>query len=123
MKRNLLFHPVFAASLIIYLVLFALKKAEIYLPFISDYAADFLTMPVVLTLALLGIRRSRADRRNYTFPWTYVAFAVAMYAFLFEFLFPRLTERFTADPWDILAYAMGGVVFYFTVNRKRDTGQ
>jgi hypothetical protein len=123
MSTHPLKHPLFLVSCGAYLLLFILKKSGIYLPFLSDYLADFLTMPVVLSIALFGIRRSRPDRRGYRFSWTFVALAVAMYAFLFEYLFPRLTERFTADSWDVLAYALGGIVFFLWMNGKSGPGQ
>lgn len=118
--KNPLTHPLFIGSILIYLVLIILKKSGIYIPFVSDYIADFLVMPVVLTVALWAVRRTGEDRKSYTFQWWHVAIAVGLYGFLFEWLFPRMTDRFTADPWDLLAYAAGGLVFYFLMNRKTE---
>ena len=115
--RNPLKHPLFISSVLVYAVLLVMKKTGVYVPFISDYLADFLVMPVVLSVAMFGVRRTGEGRTQYRFAWWHVAGAVVLYGFLFEWAFPMITDRFTADPWDLLAYAAGGVLFFFGMNR------
>lgn len=115
--KNILLRPLFLIALLSYFLLFWCKKAGHYLPFFSDYAADFLTMPVVLSITLFVIRRSQADRRTYTLTARQVITAVVMYALLFEVLFPQIDASATSDPWDVVAYAAGGWVFWQWMNR------
>lgn len=114
---NPLRHPFFLCASGLYVILFVLKKSSVHLPFVSDYLADFLALPVVLSIALWGIRISKTDRRQWTYHWLHIAFLVLLFAFLFEFLYPRMTDRFTSDPWDVLAYALGGLVFWRWMNK------
>lgn len=120
--KNPLKHPVFWGAVGIYTVLLVLKKTGVYIPLISDYLSDLLVMPVVLSIALWAVRSTRTpkgeERQEYFFRWWHVAFTVGFYSLLFEVLFPQLTDRFTADPWDVLAYAVGGVLFFLVLNRK-----
>lgn len=111
-------HPLFIVSLLSYGVLLALKKTGHYIPLLSDHAADLLAMPIVLAIALWAVRKTDATRRNYTFSWLHIAFATILYGFLFEFLFPRLSERHTSDLWDLLAYVIGAFLFALLLNRK-----
>lgn len=115
--KNPLKHPIFLISISVYLILFVLKKAQVYLPFISDYLADFLTLPVVLSLSLAVIRKVNPIHREFQFSWHHVLVGVVFFGFMFEWLFPRLTDRFTADPWDLLAYSLGGLLYYFCMRK------
>lgn len=112
-----IFNPVFMISVACYIALLVCKKAEIYLGLISDYGADFLAMPVVLGIALTVIRLMRKEWREYRFLIGHVLAGVILYFILFEFVYPRLTPRFTADLLDGIAYLLGGVLFYFTINQ------
>lgn len=113
-----LLHPLFLLSASLYLLLFVLKKLEYRVPGLSEYGADVLAMPVVLTLSLVGIRASKASRRNWRFTWLHILFGILYFAFLFEWLFPRIDDRTTADPWDVLAYAVGGLLFGLLMNDR-----
>ena len=115
--RHPITHPFFIGSLLAYAVLFVLKKTGNHIPLLSDHGADLLAMPVVLSIALWAVRLTDSDRKRYTFRWYHIAFAAALYGFLFEWLFPRLSDRHTADPIDLLAYAAGALLFAFILNR------
>lgn len=36
-----------------------------------------------------------------------------------ELLFPLFSHDFTTDWWDVIFYALGSLIFYLTINRKR----
>lgn len=114
--RHPLSHPAFLVAAGLYGLLLALKKSGRYLPFISDYLADFLALPVVLSIALWAVRVTDARRRDYVFQTWHIAFAAVLYGLLFEGLFPLLSARHTADPWDLAAYALGGLAFAALLN-------
>ena len=114
--RNPLLNVWFLAFVKVYTVLFVLKKLEVYIWGVSDYAADLMAIPVVLSIALWAIRRSKKDRQDYQLKIWMIVFTVVLYAVLFEWLFPNMTDRFTGDPLDALAYAIGGAFFAWKMN-------
>lgn len=46
-----------------------------------------------------------------------ISIIVVVIASISEFLFPLLSNDFTKDYFDLLAFAMGGMFFYFTMNK------
>ena len=114
--KNPLVNVWFLAFLKVYFILFVLKKLGVYLGPVSDYGADLLALPVVLSIALWAIRISRPERRSYRLPIWMVVFTVALYGFLFEWWFPQVTDRFTGDWLDVVAYAIGGAFFAWKMN-------
>ena len=116
---------VYAAAAVLFLAHQFLQKAlGLGLPLVDDYLDPLLSIPLLLGVALaeqrwLGLR----DRRE---PFTAVevaAMTVAL-AVLFEEGFPRIDPaRQTRDPWDYLAYAVGGVAYgWFSRQRNRGDG-
>lgn len=109
-------HPFFVVSLLVYGALLLLKKTGHHILLLSDHGADLLAMPVVLSIALFAVRHTDRSRSHFVFHWLHIAFAAALYGFLFEWLFPRLSDRHTADPWDLLAYGLGAILFAIFLN-------
>lgn len=108
--------PWFLIAFVCYLTLFILKKSGIYMVGLSDYGADLLALPVALGIALWVIRKSKPDRQDYRLPWTLILAAVVIFAVLFEGLFPMWSDRFTADPLDVVAYGLGASLFAWKLN-------
>ena len=115
---KLLLNPFFLLALGLYLV----NRYLLDLLGFSDYKVlylnDMLCLPIVLTVALWLQQkifpRSARSRLNVA----QVVFTVIYFAVFFEGILPAFSERFTRDYWDILAYAVGGVIFYFVFNPK-----
>jgi hypothetical protein len=114
---RILRHPFFLASLFLYLTLKATRNGQFRVPILHDYLADLLCMPVVMGIALAILRQWVSRDAGSTLPVRLMVMTVALYAFLFEYWFPRISTDFTADPWDVLAYAAGAVAFHFILNR------
>lgn len=108
--------PWFLIAGVAYLILLILKKTGVYFVGLSDYGADLLAMPVALSIALWVIRRSSSEQKTYRLSWTLIASGVVIFSVLFEGLFPLLSERFTADPIDVVAYALGAAFFAWKLN-------
>ncbi len=115
--KNPLYNPWFLSFLPIYLLLFVLKKSDIHLGLVSDYGADLLAMPIILSIGLWVIRVSRAERRGYQLSPALIIFTVVLYSVLFEVVFPSLSDRATADPLDAVAYVLGAGFFAWRMNR------
>ncbi len=93
------------------------KVWHIAIPWADHYLDPLLCMPIVLTLLLAERRHIFGKGDAYRLSRTEVIVAVGALSFLFEVLFPYWSDRFTADWWDVAAYAAGGGFFYFFLNR------
>lgn len=79
-------------------------------PFFTNYFGDLLLIPCALP-ALLWLQRF-ARLRTHDLPPTpgEIASTLALWAVLFEFVFPHLLGRGVSDPLDVLAYVFGALV-------------
>ncbi len=84
---------------------------------IHSYLDDLLAMPVILTLAVAVQRQWVYRRPDYTLSKIQVSFAVLYVSVLFEGILPVISPKYTRDGWDILAYIMGGFIFFRFINR------
>jgi hypothetical protein len=88
---------------------------------LSSYLADLLALPLLLTLALAFMRRWYFRQPAFVLPGTWVVATWASLAIWFEVLLPALRPlAATADPLDVLAYAVGGFIFWRWLNRPAD---
>ncbi|WP_198661732.1 hypothetical protein [Lewinella sp. IMCC34183] len=81
---------------------------------LDGYLDPFLCPPVLLGLWLL---ERRVIFRVPRLTALETAVATLLLAVLFEEVFPRYEEGFSRDVIDYLFYGLGGVYFYFLVNR------
>ena len=44
-----------------------------------------------------------------------VIFGVVYFSFLFEFLLPQLSEKYTADWLDVIMYSIGGFLYFLSI--------
>lgn len=114
--RNLL-QPLFIISAFSYLFLKICQKLGYHFPFFHDYLADFLCMPVVLSLALAFMRIVKQSP-NYQLNIVQIIFATIFYSLLFEVIFPHFSPNMTSDWLDILAYFLGAFIFWRWMNFK-----
>ena len=54
-------------------------------------------------------------------PGAQVVLAVVLFAVVFELALPVFLDRATADPLDVPAFAAGGCLFHFLINRPAAT--
>ncbi|MBF9141719.1 hypothetical protein [Hymenobacter properus] len=110
-------HPLFGASALLYSSI-QLNKRWLHWPlpaWFTSYLSDVLCLPLVLSLALAA--HQLVYGRRATLPGTWVLAAWAGVALWFEALLPRWSARAVADPWDVLAYAAGAIVFHRWLNK------
>ncbi|UTX50705.1 hypothetical protein [Chryseobacterium sp. MA9] len=97
-------------------VIVLLRQHGIYIPVINDYFADSITVPMYCYLieftmnAILGYQW-KPDLK-------FVLTSVLYLCFLFEVLCPKLSVYFTGDFFDVLAYFVGGMIYYFVTVRN-----
>lgn len=106
--------PICIASILLYcLGRWYLKPHHIGGWFVHDYLNDLLCLPLFLPIilrlqSLLRIRRHDLPPTLFEVLHNWVIFSI-----LFEVVFPRLPiYRTTADPWDAVAYLVGGLLAY-----------
>ncbi|EOZ96088.1 hypothetical protein A33Q_2681 [Indibacter alkaliphilus LW1] len=92
------------------------KVFVVFIPFVHAYLDDLMAMPVVLGITLQVYRWIHPAKSRFTFTWTQVLIAVLYFSFLFEWLLPKYSNLYTSDYWDILAYAIGAIFFYYLIN-------
>jgi hypothetical protein len=112
-------HPLFLALAALYaLVLGAQHWAPGWLPgVLNSYLTDVACLPLELTLALVVLRYGYFRRPAFVLPTAWIGAAWLVTAAWFELLLPRLRPGATADPLDVLAYALGALLFARWLNR------
>ena len=98
---------------VFYLIHLFLKFSQSAVPkWFSNYFADLLCLPILLSFALLVLRYLKKNQ----FLWLnyqQIIFAFFYTSILFEFILPKYNTSYTSDLFDVLAYGMGAVCFYF----------
>jgi hypothetical protein len=85
---------------------------------LHSYLDDLLCPAIVLGPALALGRTVIPGDPEWRLPRAWGLWFVLWYSMLFEALLPLFDARHYADPWDILAYGLGTVLFYLWANRK-----
>jgi hypothetical protein len=85
-------------------------------PFFDSYLDPFLCMPLVFSLFLLERQWLWGITARLTIMDTFL-FTILL-TILFEWVFPLLHSGFTADFYDLIAYGLGSMCFYFFINPK-----
>jgi hypothetical protein len=82
---------------------------------VDDYLDPFCAAPILL--GLWRVERQLVYRVA-RLGWVETAVATLVLAVLFEEVFPRYEEGFQRDAIDYVFYALGGVYFYFLIDRR-----
>jgi len=99
------------------------KLLHIYNFWIDSYLDNFLAMPIILSLwqfeKIFLLRKNRTNRLSIL----EITVATIYISFITEIVFPMFSRDFEGDIVDLLAYAMGSVVFiafnYFSKNSDK----
>ena len=115
---HILRNPVFLISAGLFWITYTLEYFKIFTwPFVHHYLDDLLAIPVILTLAVAVQRQWIYRNPQYVLSKIQVIFAVLYLSIWFEGVLPVLSDKYTRDIWDILAYIIGAFVFYWFINR------
>ncbi len=112
-----LLNPWFILGCITWAIVISFRKMGHPLPFVNGYLGDVFAIPVIANLALC-FQRAITIKNNYYIlgPWQ-VTFIVVYVSLVFEGLLPWLSKTYTADWVDVLLYGIGGLFFYWVMNR------
>jgi len=111
--------PLFVGAVLLY---GAHRASRYWLPWplpagLSSYLGDLAGMPVMLTLALAAHRRLVVRERTFVLPDAWLFWSWAAVSVWFEGLLPLFSSRAVADPFDVVAYALGTLAFRRWLNR------
>ncbi len=95
----------------IFWLIFHLSKNWIVFPiFLSSYFDDFLVVPMVLTFSLF-LQQTWVNPL-FVYSKFFILSVILYFGFLFEIILPRFISAYTSDKYDLIAYFIGGIVFY-----------
>ena len=99
------------------ILLFLVHQLTQYLHFNNElldaYLDPFLFFPLVMYAAK---RWNRFYNRSYKVSWPLAFLSYIWMAVLFEVIFPQLSPRFEGDVFDLIAYALGLLLFMYKMN-------
>lgn len=105
-------HIYIACSLFVFSIVQSLKIFSIAAPqWLFSYLNDFLVIPIITTISLHGIWLLKGNKAIRLNGFT-IGSLVVLYAIYFEYYLPQKSLRYTGDIWDVVCYALGGLVFY-----------
>lgn len=94
-----------------------LGETQHWLPWwAAGYGDDLICLPLVLGW-ILFVQRRFSFSPDLVLGLSHSLGALLFFSLYFEVLLPRVNNGFTADPWDVLMYGAGWVIFQLGVNR------
>lgn len=112
-----LLNPWFIAGCLVWLIIHITRILGAPIPWLNDYLTDFFAVPVITNIGLWLQRVLIIKNNYYVLSPLQVVFMVVYISMLFEGLLPLLSKTYTADWMDVLLYCIGGVFFYFFMNK------
>ncbi len=79
-------------------------------PFLRGYFNDLLLVPAALPVVLWLQRVVRLREHDLAPSWGEILLHLGIWSIICEFIGPHWLHHGTADAWDVVAYAAGGVV-------------
>jgi hypothetical protein len=96
------------AALAVFSLHQAAQASGFYVPLLDSYLDPLCTVPVVLGIPSMLARRIWP---KLVLSWGSVALFTLALSLAFEWWIPTFDARFTRDPWDALAYALGAAIW------------
>lgn len=108
---------VMALILLLFLVVRFIESAGHLPPLAASFADDLLCLPLVLGGVLWCHRQLSTRGPRYTMPRSHGLMTLALFSIYFEGLLPQWSSSATKDPWDLLMYLAGYLVFENLMNK------
>jgi len=102
----------FLFLILIYVAGRILRSEKIIIPWINSYLSDVLCLPIILSLIQFLIQKYIIRNPGYRLGIYHIILTIVYFSLVFEWYLPKHNPHFTYDPLDILAYSLGGVLFY-----------
>lgn len=111
--------PLFLLCVAAYALNRFLLKSILPSPFLHRHFADLLMMPAALPGILWAQRLTGLRLHDFAPTWREMTFHLAIWATICEYVGPIWLHHGTADGWDVLAYAVGGIISCVWWNRSK----
>jgi len=112
-----LLNPWFIAGCLVWLIIQTTRMLDAPIPWLNGYITDFFAVPVITNIGLWLQRVLIIKTNYYVLSPLQVTFMVVYISVLFEGLLPHISKIYTADWVDVLLYGIGGLFFYFFMNK------
>lgn len=117
---NILLKRIVLFPIWFYLILFAFLLNRYYFKptgnvFLDGWLNDLFCLPILLELSQISMQL--VVRKNYTLSKFQLIISIVYCSILFEYFLPRNYPAFYADPIDILCYIIGGLFWFFILNK------
>ncbi|NOQ73082.1 MAG: hypothetical protein GQ574_13840 [Crocinitomix sp.] len=116
-----LLKPYFLIAITLYIIV-RLGRLGWYAPneWLNNYLNDFLCMPIILTICLVGVRFIKRIPKFHLTP-IMIFGMTTFYAILFEYILPNSNPIYTADFVDVAMYFAGALFYwvYWRINRAK----
>lgn len=113
-----LFNPWFIGFCLIWSIYFVASITNHPILLLQGYLTDLLAVPVIANLGLWFQRIFIVKRSTYVLKAGHIIFIVLYLSLVFEWLLPKYRpEKFTGDWMDVLLYILGGLFFFWRMNR------
>ncbi len=83
---------------------------------LSSYLDDVLIIPIAMGVSLLIQRFYIVKDQAFTYSIWSVIVTWLFFSVAFELVIPKYSTSYYVDRFDVLAYALGGFIFYFIIN-------
>ncbi len=103
--------------LALFLVVRSFEAAGHLSPLAASFADDLLCLPLVLGAVLFFHRRIAKQGEHYILPLHHGLLTLALFSIFFEGILPNWNSAAVADPWDLLMYLVGYLVFEAIMNQ------
>lgn len=106
---------VFLLLIFLYLTLLMAREREIGSEILHSYATDFLFIPILMT----SVKIVRAlFHLSFALSTKEIVIAVVYTSVVYEWLLPNTGTNFVSDPFDILAYSVGALVYVLVIAKS-----
>jgi hypothetical protein len=112
-----LLNPWFILGCITWVIIYSSRKLGHPVPLLNGYIDDFFAIPVIANIVLSYMRVMIIKSDYYVLSAWKVVFIVLYVSLMFEVLLPLYSKKYTGDWIDAVLYAIGGVFFYFVMNK------
>ena len=107
MKKKL--PPDIVVLAVCFIITWVDRNSSFNLPsLLQSYFADLFCIPMILFIALSIVRSVKRNPR-FRFSILQVLFAFLWISVLCEWIIPALSQRYIADGWDVVMYAIGSL--------------
>jgi hypothetical protein len=115
MKTQIVALPQFMIGSLIYLIHYTLR---VFLPIYNStlirfYLGDILALIVCIPIFVNSQIWFKVRKCNYIMIWDIIGYFL-LFSMYCEIVMPHFIKTMTSDPFDILAYAIGGLILYFS---------